>query len=29
MVLDIVESRQEDVELPAYANTLIGKLKKY
>lgn len=28
MVLDIVESRQEDVELPAYANTLIGKLKK-
>lgn len=28
MVLDIVENRQDDVELPTYANTLIGKLKK-
>ncbi|MGN0318606.1 MAG: ATP-binding protein [Lachnospira sp.] len=28
MVLDIVESKQEDVELPTYANTLVGKLKK-
>ncbi len=28
MVLDFVENRQVDVELPTYANTLIGKLKK-
>ena len=28
MVLDIVENKKEVVELPTYANTLIGKLKK-